>query len=237
MREMVAEIGLQALKLLSAVSSWDRLPAPFYEQGPALPRPRARFSTNLRSIKTDSKHRRRWRPGSGDWREPMSALVRSSLENRSGTERLVQDTSLNLPAGRSSCARRFSSRFARHPHGKRGWQRWWGAAHPVNPTYHALPGNLKRLDGFRAEISCAWWQSLMRRIQKHRMPWTNGQCLLCVRHGGEGADRPGIPIVRTRRLPTDPNATRNTATARALQGYTGTVVIPAPWHRILPPRR
>jgi len=39
-------------------------------------------------------------------------------------------------------------------------------------NYHAVPGNLKRLDGFRAEVTRAWRQSLMRRSQKHRMPWS-----------------------------------------------------------------
>ena len=38
--------------------------------------------------------------------------------------------------------------------------------------YHAVPGNLKRLDGFRAEVTRAWRQSLMRRSQKHRLPWS-----------------------------------------------------------------
>jgi len=39
-------------------------------------------------------------------------------------------------------------------------------------NYHAVPGNLKRLDGFRAEVTRAWRQSLMRRSHKHRMPWS-----------------------------------------------------------------
>ena len=39
-------------------------------------------------------------------------------------------------------------------------------------NFHAVPGNLKRLDGFRAEVTRAWRQSLMRRSQKHRMPWS-----------------------------------------------------------------
>jgi len=30
-------------------------------------------------------------------------------------------------------------------------------------NYHAVPGNLKRLDGFRAGVPSAWRQSLMRR--------------------------------------------------------------------------
>lgn len=39
-------------------------------------------------------------------------------------------------------------------------------------SYHAVPGNLKRLDGFRAEVTRAWRQSLMRRSQKHWLPWS-----------------------------------------------------------------
>ncbi|MGB5736622.1 MAG: hypothetical protein WBM40_19505, partial [Thiohalocapsa sp.] len=41
-------------------------------------------------------------------------------------------------------------------------------------NYHAVPGNLKRLDGFRAEVTRAWRQSLMRRSQTHRMPSKKG---------------------------------------------------------------
>ena len=37
---------------------------------------------------------------------------------------------------------------------------------------HAVPGNLKRLDGFRAEVTRAWRQSLMRRSQTHRLRWS-----------------------------------------------------------------
>jgi hypothetical protein len=39
-------------------------------------------------------------------------------------------------------------------------------------NYHAVPGNLKRLDGFRDEVSRAWRHALLRRSQRHRMPWT-----------------------------------------------------------------
>ena len=39
-------------------------------------------------------------------------------------------------------------------------------------NYYAVPGNLTRLDGFRAEVTRAWRQALMRRSQKHRLPWS-----------------------------------------------------------------
>ena len=38
-------------------------------------------------------------------------------------------------------------------------------------NYYAVPGNLRRLDGFRDEVSRAWHQALKRRGQKHRLPW------------------------------------------------------------------
>ena len=37
-------------------------------------------------------------------------------------------------------------------------------------NYHAVPGNLKRLDGFRREVYRAWRHALMRRSQLDRMP-------------------------------------------------------------------
>lgn len=37
--------------------------------------------------------------------------------------------------------------------------------------YHAVPGNLKRLDGFRSEVCRAWRHALLRRSQRHRLPW------------------------------------------------------------------
>jgi hypothetical protein len=39
-------------------------------------------------------------------------------------------------------------------------------------NYHAVPGNLRRLSGFRLELTRAWRQSLLRRSQKHRLPWS-----------------------------------------------------------------
>lgn len=38
-------------------------------------------------------------------------------------------------------------------------------------NYHAVPGNLTRLEGFRAEVTRAWRQALLRRSQKRRLPW------------------------------------------------------------------
>ena len=38
-------------------------------------------------------------------------------------------------------------------------------------NYHAVPGNLKRLDGFRSEVCRAWRQALRRRSQRHRLDW------------------------------------------------------------------
>ncbi len=38
-------------------------------------------------------------------------------------------------------------------------------------NYHAVPGNLKRLGMFRAEICRAWLHALRRRSQRSRMPW------------------------------------------------------------------
>lgn len=38
-------------------------------------------------------------------------------------------------------------------------------------NYHAIPGNLKRLDGFRSEICRAWRHALLRRSQRRRLNW------------------------------------------------------------------
>lgn len=38
-------------------------------------------------------------------------------------------------------------------------------------NYFAVPGNMYRLNGFRAEVCRAWRSTLKRRSQKHRMPW------------------------------------------------------------------
>jgi RNA-directed DNA polymerase len=38
-------------------------------------------------------------------------------------------------------------------------------------NYHAVPGNLKRLAGFRSEVCRAWRHALLRRSQRHRLCW------------------------------------------------------------------
>jgi hypothetical protein len=38
-------------------------------------------------------------------------------------------------------------------------------------NYHAVPTNRKRLDGFRSEVCRAWRHALLRRSQRHRLPW------------------------------------------------------------------
>jgi group II intron reverse transcriptase/maturase len=38
-------------------------------------------------------------------------------------------------------------------------------------NYYAIHGNLKRLEGFRHEVCRAWRHALMRRSQRHRVPW------------------------------------------------------------------
>jgi hypothetical protein len=39
-------------------------------------------------------------------------------------------------------------------------------------NYHAVSGNLYRLEGMRSEIGRAWRHALMRRSQRHRLPWS-----------------------------------------------------------------
>lgn len=38
-------------------------------------------------------------------------------------------------------------------------------------NYYAVPGNLKRLGGFRSEVCRAWRHALLRRSQRHRLSW------------------------------------------------------------------
>ncbi|MGS0740476.1 reverse transcriptase domain-containing protein [Glaciimonas sp. GG7] len=38
-------------------------------------------------------------------------------------------------------------------------------------NYHAVPGNLRRLDGFRSEVCRAWRHALLPRSQRHNLPW------------------------------------------------------------------
>jgi RNA-directed DNA polymerase len=45
-------------------------------------------------------------------------------------------------------------------------------------NYHAVPGNLKRLGMFRAEVCRAWMHALRRRSQRTRMTWDRFQPLV-----------------------------------------------------------
>jgi RNA-directed DNA polymerase len=45
-------------------------------------------------------------------------------------------------------------------------------------NYHAVPGNMGRLDGFLREAGRAWRQALLRRSQRKRMPWSRFKGLL-----------------------------------------------------------
>jgi group II intron reverse transcriptase/maturase len=49
--------------------------------------------------------------------------------------------------------------------------RWLGRVMQGYFNYHAVPGNMHRLAGFRSEVSRAWRHALLRRSQRHRMPW------------------------------------------------------------------
>jgi RNA-directed DNA polymerase len=39
-------------------------------------------------------------------------------------------------------------------------------------SYHAVPGNVNRLNTFHKEVSRAWLHALWRRGQRGRMPWS-----------------------------------------------------------------
>ncbi len=45
-------------------------------------------------------------------------------------------------------------------------------------NYHAVPGNLKRLGMFRAEVCRAWLHALRRRSQRSRMTWDRFKLLV-----------------------------------------------------------
>jgi group II intron reverse transcriptase/maturase len=45
-------------------------------------------------------------------------------------------------------------------------------------TYHAVPGNLKRLGMFRGEVCGAWMHALRRRSQRHRITWARFAVLI-----------------------------------------------------------
>lgn len=48
---------------------------------------------------------------------------------------------------------------------------WLGRVVRGYYNYYAVPGNLKRLAGFRTEVCRAWRHALLRRSQRHRLPW------------------------------------------------------------------
>lgn len=45
-------------------------------------------------------------------------------------------------------------------------------------NYHAVPGNMDSLMGFRERLSRHWWRSLLRRSQKHALTWDRFHRLL-----------------------------------------------------------
>lgn len=47
-------------------------------------------------------------------------------------------------------------------------------------NYHAVPGNLKRLGMFRAEVCRAWMRALRRRSQRSRLTWERFQRLIAL---------------------------------------------------------
>ena len=50
--------------------------------------------------------------------------------------------------------------------------RWLGRVVKGYFNYYAVPGNMCRLNSFRSELSRAWRHALMRRSQRHRLPWS-----------------------------------------------------------------
>jgi hypothetical protein len=50
--------------------------------------------------------------------------------------------------------------------------RWLGQVVRGYYNYFAVPGNIYRLNGFRAEVERAWLHALRRRGQRSRMPWS-----------------------------------------------------------------
>jgi RNA-directed DNA polymerase len=50
--------------------------------------------------------------------------------------------------------------------------RWLGQVLRGYYNYFAVPGNIYRLNGFRAEVERAWLFALRRRSQRPRMPWS-----------------------------------------------------------------
>ena len=50
--------------------------------------------------------------------------------------------------------------------------RWLGQVVRGYYNYFAVPGNIYRLNGFRAEVERSWLHALRRRSQRPRMPWS-----------------------------------------------------------------
>ena len=50
--------------------------------------------------------------------------------------------------------------------------RWLGRVVRGYFNYYAVPGNMCRLNSFRSELSRAWRHALIRRSQRHRLPWS-----------------------------------------------------------------
>lgn len=50
--------------------------------------------------------------------------------------------------------------------------RWLRRAVSGYLNYHAVPGNMCRLSGFLSEVCRSWRHALLRRSQRHRLPWT-----------------------------------------------------------------
>lgn len=50
--------------------------------------------------------------------------------------------------------------------------RWLGRLVRGYFNYYAVPGNMCRLISFRTEVGRAWRHALMRRSQRHRLPWS-----------------------------------------------------------------
>jgi RNA-directed DNA polymerase len=50
--------------------------------------------------------------------------------------------------------------------------RWLGRVVQGYFNYYAVPGNMCRLNSFRSEVSRAWRHALLRRSQRHRLPWS-----------------------------------------------------------------
>lgn len=50
--------------------------------------------------------------------------------------------------------------------------RWLGRVVRGYFNYYAVPGNMYRLISFRTEVRRAWRHALMRRSQRHRLPWS-----------------------------------------------------------------